>query len=153
MTSFRSLTFCWLLLSSIGAAHAAGDARAELVVDAPWLVQHVDDPGLVLLHVGDKDEYAQGHIAGARLVALDDISVSAHTRDGLMLELPAADDLHARLQKLGISDDSRVDNQRLHVQRRELAWRPERHVRAQRAAVLDPRRHAAVEQHGARAEA
>lgn len=93
-----------LLALLSGVAHAAEPP----VVDTAWLETHVDDANLVLLHVGDADEYAAGHIRGARLVSLDDVSVSEHTKDGLMLEMPAADDLHARLEKLGISDASRI---------------------------------------------
>jgi len=90
------------------ASASAADPRGDMVVDAKWLIEHAKDPDLVLLHVGDADEYAAGHIPGARLVKLDDISVSEHTKTGLMLEMPAAEDLRARLQKLGISDDSRI---------------------------------------------
>ena len=98
----------FVLLQSLAAAAQAGDARGDLVVDAAWLAAHADDPNLVLLHVGDRGEYAKGHIRGARLVSLDDVSVSEHTRDGLMLEMPDADALRARLEKLGISDASRI---------------------------------------------
>ena len=99
---------CLGALLAIGSATAAADARDELVVDAKWLAEHVDDPGLVLLHVGDADDYGDGHIAGARLVSLDDVSVSEHTATGLMLQMPAAEDLRVRLEKLGISDDSLI---------------------------------------------
>ena len=80
----------------------------EPLVDSAWLASHLNDADLVLLHVGDKEEYAKRHIAGARHVSLADISVSDHSGSGLMLELPAADDLRARLEALGISDRSRV---------------------------------------------
>jgi len=93
---------------SIGGASAANDPRSDMVVDSKWLAAHLKDPDLVLLHVGDADEYAAGHIAGARLVTLDDVSVSEHTQTGLMLQMPADEDLRARLQKLGISDESRI---------------------------------------------
>ncbi len=91
-----------------GVAHAERDARSSLVVDTTWLAEHIDDADLVILHVGEADEYAAGHIAGARLVSLDDISVSEHTEVGLMLEMPDAEDLRYRLQMLGISDDSQI---------------------------------------------
>lgn len=81
---------------------------APLVVDAAWLKARLDDPKLVLLHVGDKDEYAKQHIPGARHVAQQDVSVSDHSDKGLMLEMPPADELRARLEALGISDDSHV---------------------------------------------
>ena len=108
MTSTKWLNRLLLLLLAVPTAHASGDTRSTLVVDTTWLAAHIDDPGLVLLHIGDKEEYAAGHIPGAQLVALDDISVSEHTRDGLMLEMPANEDLRLRLQKLGISDNSRI---------------------------------------------
>ena len=88
------------------ALFAAKSPRESLVVNTAWLAAHLDDPNLVLLHVGDKDEYAAKHIPGARLVSLADISVTDHTPQGLILEMPG--DLHERLAKLGISDDSRI---------------------------------------------
>lgn len=87
---------------------AIASPRASLVVDPAWLAQHIKDPNLVLLHVGDKAEYEAGHIPGARLVSMSDVSVSDHSEKGLMLEMPAADDLRQRLEKIGISDKSRV---------------------------------------------
>ena len=101
----RILAIFLLFALSIGA-HA--DPRSALLVDSKWLAAKLDDPHLVLLHVGDPGEFAAGHIAGARLVTLDDISVSEHTRTGLMLQMPDPEDLRLRLQKLGISDDSCV---------------------------------------------
>ncbi len=95
---------CLLLFASTVLA----SPRESLVVDAAWLKAHLNDPDLVLLHVGDKDEYAKQHIAGARFVSQQDVSVSEHTDKGLMLEMPPADDLRKRLQDLGISDKSRV---------------------------------------------
>lgn len=92
----------------VAGAAQANDGFGGPAVDAAWLAAHIDDPQLVLLHVGSASEYAAGHIPGARRVELDDVSVSEHTREGLMLEMPAADDLRQRLQKLGISDASRI---------------------------------------------
>jgi thiosulfate/3-mercaptopyruvate sulfurtransferase len=82
---------------------------APVVVSTDWLAQHLNDPNLVLLHVGNRKEYDAGHIPGARYVTLDDISVSSHDHDnGLMLEMPKPDSLRAQLEALGISSDSRV---------------------------------------------
>lgn len=81
---------------------------APLVVDAAWLKVRLGDPKLVLLHVGDKDEYAKQHIPGARLIAQKDLAASDHSDKGLMLEMPPAVDLRARLESFGISDDSHV---------------------------------------------
>jgi thiosulfate/3-mercaptopyruvate sulfurtransferase len=97
-----------LVLTCLIAATAFGSPRQNLVVDAAWLKAHLADPDLVLLHVGDKAEYEAAHIAGARFVSQQDISISDHSGKGLMLEMPAAEDLRHRLEGLGISDASRV---------------------------------------------
>jgi thiosulfate/3-mercaptopyruvate sulfurtransferase len=85
-------------------------AAAPVTVSTTWLAEHLRDPNLVLLHVGDRKEYDREHIPGARFVDLDDISVSNHDHDhgGLMLEMPQPDSLRAGLEALGISDRSRV---------------------------------------------
>jgi thiosulfate/3-mercaptopyruvate sulfurtransferase len=87
---------------------AVSSARTSLVVSPAWLAQHIHDPNLVVLHVGDKEGYDAAHIPGARFVQMSDLSVSDHTPKGLMLEMPPADELKKHLEALGISDDSRV---------------------------------------------
>jgi len=90
------------------AADPAGDpAAVPLLVSLAWLAAHIKDPNLVLLHVGDEEAYKKKHIGGARRVALSEISISKHG-DGLMLELPPAEDLRGRLEAIGISNNSRV---------------------------------------------
>jgi len=97
-----------LILAFLVASAVFASPRQNLVVDAAWLKAHLNDPDLVLLHVGDKAEYEAAHIPGARFVSLNDISISDHSGKGLMLEMPPADDLRHRLEALGISDKSRV---------------------------------------------
>src|SRR5437763_12829903 len=87
---------------------AVASARESLVVTPAWLAQHLNDPNLVLLHVGDKEGYETAHIRGARFVSMQDVSVSSHAENGLMLEMPPAEDLRNKLAALGISDNSRV---------------------------------------------
>jgi thiosulfate/3-mercaptopyruvate sulfurtransferase len=97
-----------VLTCLIAATTVIASPRQSLVVDTNWLKAHIADPDLVLLHVGDKAEYEAAHIPGARFVSQQDISVSDHSGKGLMLEMPAAEDLRHRLEALGISDKSRV---------------------------------------------
>jgi len=105
----RLLPVALLLCAAFcGSTASASEPHSPLLVDAEWLAARVDDPTLVLLHVGEADGYAAGHIAGARHVTLDDISVSEHRADGLMLQVPDDEDLRERLQALGIGDDSRI---------------------------------------------
>jgi len=102
--------FCGLALSS-GAARAAGP-RDSLVVTADWLAQHLKDPGLVILHVGEQKTYDEGHIPGAQFILMDDISApmdhATMKPTDLMLEMPDAARLHDALQRFGVSDHSRI---------------------------------------------
>jgi thiosulfate/3-mercaptopyruvate sulfurtransferase len=93
------------------AGAQAADPRAAITVSTAWLAQHLKDPDLVLLHVGDPKAYPAKHIAGARFVSMKDVSAFEEGHDmekGLMLELPSPDSLRAQLAALGISDRSRV---------------------------------------------
>ncbi len=88
----------------------AQETRAHWLVDVDWLAAHIDDPDLVLLHVGQEEEYATEHIPGARYITLSEISAPEHhdTGEGLSLQMPAPETLAAALEGLGISDDSRI---------------------------------------------
>ena len=64
----------------------------RLLVDVEWLSQHLNDRGLVVLHVGNKAEYDAGHIPGARFVTEEDVAAPhdhSNPKD-MMLELPPA---------------------------------------------------------------
>ncbi|MEO7964517.1 MAG: rhodanese-like domain-containing protein [Gemmatimonadaceae bacterium] len=80
---------------------------SSLIVSPTDLARELRDPALVLLHVGPKDDYDAGHIAGARYVDMSDLS-TPHVEGQLMLELPDAATLRQRLETLGISDNSRI---------------------------------------------
>jgi thiosulfate/3-mercaptopyruvate sulfurtransferase len=95
-----------LTLASAVAAQPAAP-RDRMLVTTTWLAEHLADPDLVLLHVGEKAEYDAGHIPGARYITLRDIDGNT-SPDGMPLELPAPADLRTRLERLGISDDARI---------------------------------------------
>ena len=92
-------------ISILFAVGAAADTRDTLLVTPAWLASHLNDPKLVLLHVGPKDAYATAHIPGARFVDLMEVSVQS---GGLTLQMPPAEQLRESLSKLGISNDSQV---------------------------------------------
>ncbi len=81
--------------------------RDNLLVSTEWLASHLSDRNLVLLHVGDPGEYPAEHLPSARLITLRDISLP-HADGALMLEMLPPAELRTRLEKLGISDDSRI---------------------------------------------
>jgi thiosulfate/3-mercaptopyruvate sulfurtransferase len=97
----------WML--ALAPAADAQSARERLVVSTAWLAEHAKDPDLVLLHLGMKADYDAGHIPGARFITLTDIAVTDTSNpNGLTLQMPDAEDLRVRLEKIGISDRSRV---------------------------------------------
>jgi thiosulfate/3-mercaptopyruvate sulfurtransferase len=97
-----------LLAVPIPSTRAVGDPKVQesLIVSTDWLAKHFNDDLLVLLQVGDKDEYLAGHIPGAQFIAVADISTPRGA--GLALELPAVAQLQATFEKLGVTNKSRV---------------------------------------------
>jgi thiosulfate/3-mercaptopyruvate sulfurtransferase len=87
------------------ASGAQAAPRETVTVSADWLKGHLKDPDLVLLHVGDADEYKAGHIPGARFVRQSDLAVDA---EGRSLQMPTAEVLRAKLQALGVTERSWV---------------------------------------------
>ena len=106
-----ALVFAACVPATASAQADAAAARARLVVTPAWLAEHLKDPGLVLLHVGNKATYDTGHIAGARHVDYR-ATLAAAPAPGdsaaLTLEMLPPDVLRERLAGLGISDTSRV---------------------------------------------
>ena len=102
-----------LMMAGAGSGSAqqntGGDPRQHLVVSTAWLASHLEDPNLVVFHAGTRADYDAAHITGARFLTLNEIAVSdSSTPSGLSLQIPAGDDLRARLEKIGSSDDSRI---------------------------------------------
>jgi thiosulfate/3-mercaptopyruvate sulfurtransferase len=95
-------------LAPAGAIHA--QSGAQLVVDAEWLKAHVDEPDVVVLHVGRR--YAEGHVPGSAALSLDAIAESRGDMNDPgheMLELPLDLDVARRaFEEVGVSNDSRV---------------------------------------------
>jgi thiosulfate/3-mercaptopyruvate sulfurtransferase len=107
----RSLVRSLCLLAcaaGIAGAQKAGDPRDALLVSTAWLGQHLNDPALVLLHLGPDDAYAKAHVPGTYNVQMEDFAVDDHTANGQMLELLPAETLRAKLGAFGITDRSRV---------------------------------------------
>ncbi len=95
-----------LILLGIAAATAVAADWPGFLVSADWLAGQLGRQDLVVLHAGTPKDYEEGHIPGARLVELADITVTRE--DGLRTELPPIDQLREAFAGLGISDDSRV---------------------------------------------
>ena len=96
----------WLAFS----VPAMAQEPAALLVEVEWLSQHLNDRGLVVLHVGDKAEYDAGHIPGARFITEQDVAAprDQSNQRALTLELPPLEALRTKVASFGISDDSRI---------------------------------------------
>src|SRR6185503_18880622 len=78
-------------------------------VSPEWVAAHINDPDLVLLQVGDAEEYMNEHLPRARFASLRSISrPDTHEDNTLHLEMLPAEQLRTALEKLGISDDSKI---------------------------------------------
>jgi thiosulfate/3-mercaptopyruvate sulfurtransferase len=98
-----------LVATRADAQRASTSPRDNMLVSTSWLAQHLRDPDLVLLHVGDKSEYQTKHFEGARVIELADIASMSAMGSGVnTLEMLAPDTLRGRLAALGISDRSRI---------------------------------------------
>ena len=96
-----------VLAALVLVASASSTAAAEMLVTPAWLLEHKDDRNLVLLHVGLKAEFAGEHIPGALSLVGQDLSIPP-VEGALLLQLLPPAELRAKLESLGISDDSRV---------------------------------------------
>jgi thiosulfate/3-mercaptopyruvate sulfurtransferase len=94
------------LFSLVASAAPPPQVRTNMLVSTTWLAQHLKDADIVILHVSrDRKAFDEGHIPGARFIALTDIAI---TRDGILNELPPAATLKAVFERVGVSDNSPV---------------------------------------------
>ncbi len=103
----RPLRRLALVAIALAPALSASAQSPTLLVTPEQLARELHDPQLVLLQVGPRDDYDAGHIAGARFVTMQDLSIRDSAAN-LTLELPTEADLTARLERLGIGDRSRI---------------------------------------------
>ena len=101
------LALAFSVIAAVGRDAPAAPAAADMLVTTTWLREHLNDRNLVILQVGQPSTYAREHIAGSRFVRLQDVSAPRDTTKPA-LEMPTDDSLRADLERLGISDDSRI---------------------------------------------
>jgi thiosulfate/3-mercaptopyruvate sulfurtransferase len=79
--------------------------RTDLLVSGEWLAARLQDPTVVVLHVGTQANYDAGHIPGARFVALAPLQP---TRGGIPLMLAEPAVLREAFEAAGVSAQSHV---------------------------------------------
>lgn len=98
-----------LFLARLSAGPACGGhgTRETMLVSAGWLAQHLKDPNLVILAVGDKPRFDEAHIPGALYLDYMDTHYM-QSPNGLTLELLPMPDLARNFEKLGVGNNSRI---------------------------------------------
>jgi thiosulfate/3-mercaptopyruvate sulfurtransferase len=103
----RAITSLALGLCFTAASAPAPTVRSSMVVTVEWVAQHLNDPNLVLLHVGQKDDFDAAHLPGAQFLPREAFGVR-DVEMNLTLQLPPVATLVERLEALGVSNTSRV---------------------------------------------
>ena len=93
----------FLLALMLGAQGAGGYARPELLVDAAWLAQHLNDPNIRIVDIRARG-YGDGHIPEAVFVDSNWI----RNPQAPPTFLPTPQEFEALMSKLGISNNTRV---------------------------------------------
>jgi len=107
MVSRLRIGLALVICAGMGTLGVAQGGSNPLLVTPQQLARELNDPNLVLLQVGPKDDYEAGHIAGARLIQMQDLA-APRSEGAPVLELPAEEELRQRLERLGIRDQSRI---------------------------------------------
>ncbi|HET9742470.1 MAG TPA: rhodanese-like domain-containing protein [Terriglobales bacterium] len=102
----RTVGLACVAIAALCPALTAQAAHPELLVSTQWLADHLNDPKVVVLQVGeDRGAYDKRHIPGARFLS-DPQYVIGH--EGLMFELPPVEQLKKAFEDVGVSDDTKV---------------------------------------------
>jgi len=94
-------------LLTVLASPLFAQSGPSLLITPAQLNADLHDTRLVVLYVGTREDYNAGHIPGARFIGMEDVAVDPRL-GGLSLELPDDADLRQRLERFGISDNSKI---------------------------------------------
>jgi len=94
-----------LVLLLAGCSSVDNQNDSSVIVSTVWLQAEMEDPDLVLFHVGSEEVYDSIHIPGSLLLDPYDFVVSA---DGLRNQLPERDSLRVLLNSLGVKENSSI---------------------------------------------
>jgi len=106
LTLFVMLLFMATLFTVQAGTLQNAAERVPMLVTVDWLGEHLNDPSLVLLQIGERKDFDKGHIPGAQFLEYE--SISTPHGQGLMLELPPVEQLVSVFEKLGVSNSSHI---------------------------------------------
>lgn len=101
--AFAALALPLLMPPRVGSLEA--QEAPAILVSTEWLAERLGDDRLVILHVGNDQSFADGHIPGARHFPTQ---VFAPEVEGMSTEMPDAESFRQLLEAAGVSTDSRI---------------------------------------------
>jgi thiosulfate/3-mercaptopyruvate sulfurtransferase len=101
----RILTVSLAVLMMIAGTAASGQAvRSDMIVSTDWLAERLDGK-VIVVFVGNANDYAKEHIPTARLLKRSDVLVDS---EGIPNELPELADLERTFTRAGLGGTSRI---------------------------------------------
>ena len=104
ITAIVALAACGAYAQGTCGGHASKDS---MMVSTAWLAQHLNDPDLVLLSVGEKSEYEAGHIPGARWIDYHETHAMTGA-NGLSVELLPMAEAAKLFASVGVGNGSHI---------------------------------------------
>lgn len=93
-------------MCSLVTAQSASPVRSDMLVSTDWLATHLQDSNLIVLCLVDDERfYSSGHIPGARMIRLSEITTE---HDGIPNELPTLVNLQRVFESVGVNNSSRI---------------------------------------------
>ena len=94
-----------LLILFTACSSSDNQADDGLIVSAEWLHEHMNDPGLLILHVGTWEVYDSIHIEGSQFIDPYAFTIGA---ENLRNELPELDSVLSLLASAGVKNNSKI---------------------------------------------
>jgi len=79
--------------------------QQDVIVTTEWLAANLNDPNVVLVEVGKRSDFDNGHIPGARFIASDQLVVN---KNGIPDEMPAVAALERLFGNAGVGNTGRI---------------------------------------------
>jgi thiosulfate/3-mercaptopyruvate sulfurtransferase len=95
----------FIILILTGCTGIQNRAVADTLVSTDWLLERIEDPSYIVLHIGSKDSFDSIHIGRSRFIPVREFMVD---RDSLRNELPDIGKIDSLLSVTGIDKDSRI---------------------------------------------
>ena len=83
-----------------------GQNRSSLLITTATLEKNLNDASLIILHYGNKEDFAKEHIPNARLISLKELLVDKE--NGLKHELPDDKKIEQVIKSWGVNNNSRI---------------------------------------------